>query len=72
MITGAGVNATDAGEVWHLLDQRMNIPATHLEPSIFNRADLDRYNTMILVGGTYSDLNAGKLKSWVQAGGVLI
>jgi len=72
MITGAGVNATDAGEVWHLLDQRMNIPATHLEPAIFNRAELDRYNTLILVGGTYSDLNVGKLKSWVQGGGVLI
>ncbi|MBC7946438.1 MAG: zinc carboxypeptidase, partial [Chitinophagaceae bacterium] len=33
MITGTGVNATDAGEVWHLLDQRMNIPTTHLEPA---------------------------------------
>jgi hypothetical protein len=32
MIVGSvGVNATDAGEVWHLLDQRMNIPTTHLE-----------------------------------------
>ncbi len=72
MITGTGVNATDAGEVWHLLDQRMNIPSTHLEPAIFNKADLDRYNTLILVSGTYADLNAGKLKNWVQAGGVLI
>lgn len=27
MIVGTGVNATDAGEVWYLLDQRMNIPA---------------------------------------------
>jgi hypothetical protein len=35
MIVGQGVNATDAGEVWHLLDQRMNIPSTHLEPSVF-------------------------------------
>ena len=30
MLAGPGVNATDAGEVWHMLDQRMNIPATHL------------------------------------------
>ncbi|MEO5564549.1 MAG: hypothetical protein ABIR18_13970 [Chitinophagaceae bacterium] len=72
MITGTGVNATDAGEVWHLLDQRMNIPATHLEPTIFNRADLNRYNTLIMVGGTYPDLNKNKLRSWVEAGGVLI
>ena len=72
MITGAGVSATDAGEVWHLLDQRFNIPATHLEPAIFNRVDLNKYNTIIMVGGTYPDLNKEKLKSWVQNGGVLI
>ena len=72
MITGPGVNATDAGEVWHLLDQRMNIPSTHLEPSVFNRAELARYNTIVMVGGSYPDLNKDKLKSWVQAGGNLI
>jgi len=72
MITGSGVNATDAGEVWHLLDQRMNIPATHLEPSAFNRTQADRYNTLIMVGGNYGDLNKEKLKSWVQGGGTLI
>jgi hypothetical protein len=72
MITGPGVNATDAGEVWHLLDQRMNIPATHLEPAVFNRIELNKYNTLIMVGGTYTDLNKDKLKAWVQSGGTLI
>jgi hypothetical protein len=72
MITGAGVNATDAGEVWHLLDQRMNIPATHVEIPIFNRVDLTKYNTLIMVGGTYADLSKEKLKTWVSNGGNLI
>ncbi|MGK2863322.1 MAG: zinc carboxypeptidase, partial [Chitinophagaceae bacterium] len=72
MITGAGVNALDAGEVWHLLDQRMNIPATHLEPSVFNRMDLNRYNIIIMVGGSYPEINKDKLKAWVQSGGVLV
>ncbi|MBL7748457.1 MAG: zinc carboxypeptidase [Chitinophagaceae bacterium] len=72
MIVGPGVNATDAGEVWHLLDQRMNISASHLEQSVFNRVDLSKYNTLIMVGGTYSELNKEKLKAWVQAGGTLI
>ncbi len=72
MITGTGVNALDAGEVWHLLDQRMNIPATHLEPSVFNRADLSGYNTLVMVGGNYNELNKDKLRAWVQSGGVLI
>lgn len=72
MITGPGVNATDAGEVWHLLDQRMNITATHLEPTVFNRVDMNKYNTLIMVGGNYPDINKDKLKTWVQSGGTLI
>lgn len=72
MIAGNGVNALDAGEVWHLLDQRMNIPTIHLETTAFNRTDIDKYNTIILVSGNYADLNKEKLKSWVQAGGTLI
>ena len=72
MIVGAGVNATDAGEIWHLLDQRMNIPATHLEIPTFNRIELNKYNTIIMVGGNYTELNKEKLKAWVQSGGTLI
>ncbi len=72
MIVGTGVNATDAGEIWHLLDQRMGIQATHLEQSVFNRVDLNKYNTIIMVGGQYNELNKDKLKAWVQAGGTLI
>jgi hypothetical protein len=72
MIVGPGVNATDAGEVWHLLDQRMNIATTHLESSVFNRVELNKYNTIIMVGGSYPDLNKEKLRAWVQAGGTLI
>jgi hypothetical protein len=72
MIVGTGVNPTDAGEVWHLLDQRMNIPAAHLEIPVFNRVELNKYNTIIMVGGTYPDMNKEKLKAWVQSGGTLI
>jgi hypothetical protein len=72
LITGAGVNPTDAGEVWHLLDQRMDMQLTHLEPSVLRRADLSRYTAIIMTGGSYSDLDKDKLKNWVQAGGTLI
>lgn len=72
MIVGTGVNPTDAGEVWHLLDQRMNIPSTHLESVVFNRVDINKYNTLVMVGGSYGDINKEKLKSWVQAGGNLV
>ena len=72
LITGPGVNATDAGEVWHLMDQRMGMRLTQLEPSVLKRAELSRYSTIIMVGGNYAELDRDKLKSWVQAGGTLI
>ncbi|MEX1203595.1 MAG: M14 metallopeptidase family protein [Ferruginibacter sp.] len=72
MIVGSGVSALDAGEVWHLLDQRMNIPASHLDAAAFNRADISKYNCIIMVSGNYGEMNKEKLKAWVQAGGVLI
>ena len=72
MIVGTGVNALDAGEIWHLLDQRYNIPVSHLDIPVFNRVELGKYNTIILVSGTYPDLNKDKLKAWVQGGGNLI
>jgi len=73
MLVGTGVNALDAGEIWHLLDQRFNIPMSHLEVGTFNRVDLSRYNTIIMVGGNaYNELNKEKLKSWIQGGGTLI
>ena len=72
LIAGPGVNATDAGEVWHLMDQRMDFRLTLLEPSQFNRVDVSKYNTILMVGGSYSDLNKDKLRSWVQSGGTLV
>jgi hypothetical protein len=71
-VVGQGVNATDAGELWHLMDQRFNIPMSQLETSTFNRADLSKYNTLVLVGGSYADLNKEKLSAWVQNGGCLV
>jgi hypothetical protein len=72
MLVGQGVNASDAGEVWHLLDQRLDIPVSQLEMATFNRVDASRYNTLIMVGGSYNALNKEKLRSWVNDGGVLI
>lgn len=72
MLTGTGVNATDAGEIWFMLDQQFNIPATHLDVPVFNRADLNKYNTLIMVGGSYTNLDKEKLRNWIQAGGTFI
>jgi hypothetical protein len=72
MLVGAGVSALDAGEVWHLLDQRFGMPPSMLEAAVFNRINLASYNTLVLVGGNYNAFQVEKLKVWVQHGGTLI
>lgn len=70
-----GISATDAGELWHLLDTRFQIPVTLLPINVFNRTSLDKYNTIIFPEGSHSDISdraKEKLKAWVQEGGVLI
>jgi len=72
MLVGTGVSATDAGEVWHLLDQRFNMPVSQLEITTFNRVEISKYNTLVIVSGNYGELSKEKLKAWVQNGGTLI
>ncbi|HET9487524.1 MAG TPA: M14 family metallopeptidase [Chryseosolibacter sp.] len=75
VLVGAGVTAQDAGEIWHLLDARYEIPATMLPIDVFNTADINRYTTIIFPQGAYGSITEAaveKLKSWTQNGGVVI
>ncbi len=75
MLVDGGVSPTDAGEIWHLLDTRFQIPLTMIPTNLFNTASIQRYNTIIMPEGTYTTINDAakeKLKNWVQAGGVVI
>ncbi|WP_407524369.1 M14 family zinc carboxypeptidase [Lacibacter sp. MH-610] len=75
MIIGTGVAAPEAGEIWHLLDQRLQMPISKIDILNLGRTNLNRYNTLIMVSGNYGliDKNlADKIKAWVQNGGTLI
>jgi hypothetical protein len=75
MLVGPGVMAPEAGEIWHLLDQRLQLPVTKLDQLTLGRADLSRYNTLIMVSGNYFLLDKNgteKIRTWVQNGGTLI
>jgi hypothetical protein len=75
MVIGTGVAASEAGEVWHLLDQRLSMPITKADILTFSRIDLTRYNTMIMVSGNYALLDKSsidKIKAWIQNGNTLI
>lgn len=75
VLAGGGINAYDAGEVWHTLDVRWQMPVVLLEVSDITRADLSRYDAIVLADGTYGEIAEKEvmaLKRWVEAGGTLI
>ncbi|EAS20120.1 putative peptidase [Flavobacteria bacterium BBFL7] len=74
LLIGDGVNPYDAGEIWHLLDQRYDMMVTKIDVNDINRKDLSRYNT-IIVPATYGSPEnevVDQLKEWTRAGGTLI
>lgn len=75
LFAGEGANSRDAGEIWHLFDQRYQIPVTLAQPASIGSIDLNKYNTIILPGGYFSGWRSSdvqKLKSWLTNGGNLI
>jgi murein tripeptide amidase MpaA len=72
MIVGDGISPYDAGEMWHLFDQRYDILLTKLDNNALSYTNLDRYNTIILPSGRVDGSATKKLKEWVEKGGTLI
>lgn len=72
ILTDGGVSGNDAGEVWHLLDYRMDMSVTLLPTNMVGQVDLNKYNTIIMVDGSYGSLAGNKLKSWIQKGGLVV
>jgi hypothetical protein len=74
LIVGDGVSSYDAGEIWHLFDQRYQMNITKLDQNNLSRANISKYTTIILPSFNLnlSDNTLEKLKNWVRGGGVLI
>ena len=72
---GEGTSSYEAGEVWHLLDTRMNMPMTKAQLRQFDRVDLSKYNTMVMISGSYRGLDSvkrAKISRWVSKGNTLV
>ncbi len=75
LFTGNGITPYDSGEIWHLMDQRYDIPITKLNTESFNTLDLSKYTHIILPnsrGQSFGKEQAEKLKTWIRGGGNLI
>ncbi|MDT7833174.1 M14 family metallopeptidase [Flavobacteriaceae bacterium S356] len=73
MLVGNGIFGNDAGEVWHLLDQRYDMHITKLDMTYFNRVDISKYTAIVVPNS--NSMNAAavkKLQTWVRNGGILI
>ena len=71
--TGAGTSAYDVGEIWHLLDQRVQMPLTMVDTHRLSQVDLSNYTHLILTNALTqaSDQLVTNLRGFIHGGGVL-
>jgi hypothetical protein len=76
LITGEGVNANAAGEVWHFFEQQINYPVTLVNLNDVPRMTWSDFDVVIIPDGNYRFLtekaSADQLKNWISGGGELI
>ncbi len=75
MPVGDGVSANEAGQIWHLLDNRVDMPITKLDWRELPRVDFNDYDVVVLVSGNYGRIDGERLEElqrWVRNGGTLV
>jgi hypothetical protein len=75
LIVHGSVSGYEAGEMWHFFDQKLHYPLTKIRMEQFRRIDLEKYNTLIMVSGSYSELDTSdknRIALWLQKGNTLI
>ena len=73
MLVGGSIFGNDAGEIWHLLDQRFDMMLTKLDLSYLSSTDISKYTTIIIPSLSSLDKSLQeKLKVWTRNGGTLI
>ena len=73
LVTGSGISPYDAGEIWHMIDRRIQMPITMIDQDRLGSIDLQDYTHVLATSGlnALSEGNVKELKSFVEGGGVL-
>ena len=72
---GEGVSSYEAGQLWHLLDQRVGMPVTKVDVTDLGRVGWSEFDVLVLVSGAtgaFSGSRLDALKAWVRSGGTLV
>ena len=75
ILAEGGMSGYEVGQAWHLLDTRFDMKPALVSVETFNRINIDRYNTVVLLDGNYGGVSANaitKLQDWVSKGGLII
>lgn len=75
LVGGRGTSQYELGEVWHYLDQHVDMPVSITDLDQLGKLSLDSYTHMIWVEGAYkevSDKTVRKIEGWLNNGGILI
>ena len=71
LVTGPGTSAYGTGEIWHLLDRRVDMPITMVDRHNLKRVELDRYTHVIMTTPLRAAGATAQLDAFVKNGGVL-
>jgi hypothetical protein len=74
-VGGRGTSQYELGEVWHYLDQHVDMPVSITDLDQLGKLSLDSYTHMIWVEGKYKQVpekTVGKIEGWLNKGGILI
>ncbi len=75
VVVGRSMDAYNYGEIWHLLDYRMNMRVTLRDRSRLGSVDFSRYTHIVFAGGSFGGYNpsyADRLRDWVNNGGTVV
>ena len=75
LVMGEDITLYDAGEIWHLLDHRMDMPVTIRERRKLGGIDWNRYTHIVFPSGEYEEFEPEwltRLRLWVLEGGTVI
>jgi hypothetical protein len=78
LVRGTPTSSYSFGQLWHYLDIQYPMPHTSINADALGRADLDRYNVLVLpdaFGGwerTLGEATVERLGEWVRGGGTIV